>query len=76
MIPILAMILLKANLGLGWEDCQQAVIDEFLFMVAGCALETNVCHWMLKKSQHGSMSTKFPFKRFSPSLTSNSITAK
>ena len=29
------------NLGLGQEDCQHAVIDEFLCMVAGCALGTD-----------------------------------
>ena len=40
---------LKENLGLGREDCQQAVIDEFLCMVDGCALGTDVCHWMFKK---------------------------
>ena len=37
---------LKTNLGLGREDCQQAVIDDFLCMVAGCALGTDVYHWM------------------------------
>ena len=37
---------LKANLGLGQEDYQHAVRDEFLSMVAGCALGTDVCHWM------------------------------
>ena len=40
---------LKANFGLGQEDCQYAVIDEFLCMVTGCALETDVCHWLFKK---------------------------
>ena len=40
---------LKANLGLGREDCQHAVIDEFLCMVTGCALETDLCHWMFFK---------------------------
>ena len=54
---------LKVNLGLGREYCQHAVIDEFLCMVTGCALGTDVCHWMFnKKSQHGSRSTRFPFK--------------
>ena len=43
--------MLKAHLGLDREDCQHGVIDEFLCMVAGCALGTDVCHWMfLKKS--------------------------
>ena len=40
--------LLKANLGLLREDCQHAVTDEFLCMVAGCALGADVCHWMFK----------------------------
>ena len=33
-------------------------------MVAGCALGTDVglYHWMFRKSQHGSRSTKFPFE--------------
>ena len=35
---------LKGNLSLGREDCQHAVIDEFLCMVAGCALGTDACH--------------------------------
>ena len=52
----------KANLGLGREDCQQAVIDEFLCMVAGCALGTDYAIGCLKESQHGSRSTRFPFK--------------
>ena len=38
--------ILKGNFGLGREDCQQAVTDEFLCMVAGCVLGTDVCHWM------------------------------
>ena len=37
---------LKVNLGSRWEDCQHTVVDEFLCMVAGCALGTDVCHWM------------------------------
>ena len=40
---------LKGHLGLPWENYQHAVIDECLCIVAGCALGTNVCHWMLKK---------------------------
>ena len=54
---------LKRNFGLGREDCQQAVTDEFLCIVAGCALGTDVCHWMFETSQHGSRSRSFPFKR-------------
>ena len=34
------------NLGLDREDCQHPVIDEFLCVVATCALRTDVCHWM------------------------------
>ena len=37
---------LKTNLGLGQKDCQHIVIDEFLCMVTGCALGTDVCHSM------------------------------
>ena len=40
---------LKINLSLGREDCQHAVIDEFLGMVYGGALETDVCYWMFKQ---------------------------
>ena len=42
---------LKALLGLPWDayDYQDAVTDEFLCMVAGCAWGTDVCHWMFKK---------------------------
>ena len=39
---------LKGNYGLGREDCQQAVTDEFLCIVTGCVLGTDVCHWMFK----------------------------
>ena len=49
------------NLALSPEDCEHAVIDEFLCMVAGCALGTDQCHWMCNKSQHGSRSTRLPF---------------
>ena len=38
------------------------MIDEFLCVVAGCALGTDVCHWMLNKIQRGSRSTRFSFK--------------
>ena len=34
--------------GLACPDCQHVVTDEFLCMVSGCALETDVCHWMFK----------------------------
>ena len=37
---------LRGNFGQGREDCQHLVIDEFLCMVTGCALGTDVCHWM------------------------------
>ena len=40
------------------EACQHPVIDEFLCMVAGCVLGTDVCHWMFLKGQHG-WSTRF-----------------
>ena len=30
------------------EDCQHAVTDEALCTVTGCALGTDVCHWMFK----------------------------
>ena len=39
---------LKVDLGLAGEDCQHAVTDESLCMVTGCALGTDVCHWMFK----------------------------
>ena len=37
------------NLDLSREDCQDEVIDEVLCMVTGCALGTDVCHWMFKQ---------------------------
>ena len=40
--------MLKVDLGLAREDCQQAVTDESLCPVTGCALRTDVCHWMFK----------------------------
>ena len=40
---------LKANLGLCWVDCQHAMINKFLCMVAGGAFGTDVCHWMFLK---------------------------
>ena len=36
------------DLGLAGEDCQHAVTDESLCPVTGCALGTDVCHWMFK----------------------------
>ena len=39
---------LKTHCGLAGPDCQHVVIDEFLCMVSGCALETDVCQWMFK----------------------------
>ena len=45
-----SILILKGHLGLPWEDYQQAVIDEFLCMVASCTLGTDVCHWMFKKT--------------------------
>ena len=39
---------LKTHRGLAGPDCQHVVTDEFLFMVFGCALETDVCHLMFK----------------------------
>ena len=41
-------VFLKGNFGMGREDCQQAVTDEFMCIVAGCCLGTDVCHWMFK----------------------------
>ena len=40
--------LLKVDLSLAGEDCQHAVTDEALCTVTGCALGTDVCHWMFK----------------------------
>ena len=39
------LVCLKGNFGLGREDCQQAVTDEFLCIVAGCVWGTDICHW-------------------------------
>ena len=36
------------DLSLAGEDCQHPVTDEALFMVTGCALGTDVSHWMFK----------------------------
>ena len=36
------------DLSLAGEDCQPAVTDESLCTVTGCALGTDVCHWMFK----------------------------
>ena len=43
-----ALILLKVDLSLAGEDCQHAVTDESLCTVTGCALGTDVYHWMFK----------------------------
>ena len=40
--------MLKVDLGLAGEDCQQAVTDESLCTVTGCASGTDVYHWMFK----------------------------
>ena len=39
---------LKVDLSLPREDCQHAVTDEAPCTVTGCALGTDVCHWMFK----------------------------
>ena len=39
---------LKVDLSPAGEDCQHAVTDESLCTVTGCALGTDVCHWMFK----------------------------
>ena len=36
------------DLSLAGEDCQHPVTDESLCPVTGCALGTDVCHWMFK----------------------------
>ena len=51
---------LKVNLSLGQEDCQHAVIGEFLCMVTGCALGTDVCHWMFHKKSTWFKVNKIP----------------
>ena len=43
------------------QGYQRAKVDEFLCMVAGCALGKDVCHCMFIKGQHGSRSTGLPF---------------
>ena len=40
---------LEGHLGLPWEDYQHALIEEFLCMVAGFALKTDVCYYMFLK---------------------------
>ena len=39
---------LKVDIGLAGEDWQRAVTDESLCPVTGCALGTDVCHWIFK----------------------------
>ena len=51
---------LKTSLGLGREDCQHTVIDEFLCMVADCALGTDVYHWMFKQKSTWFKVNKIP----------------
>ena len=48
--PSIALIdsLIKGGSRSGREDCQHAVTDESLCPVNGCALGTDVCHWMFK----------------------------
>ena len=36
------------DLSLAGEDCQHAGTDESLCPVNGCAVGTDVCHWMFK----------------------------
>ena len=36
------------DLSLAGEDCQHAVTDVALCTLTGCALGTDVCHWMFK----------------------------
>ena len=36
------------DLGLAGKDCQHAVTNESLCTLTGCALGTDVCHWMFK----------------------------
>ena len=56
------LLFLKVDLSPAGEDCQHAVTDESLCPVTGCALGTDVCHWMFKnKSQHGSRSRRWAF---------------
>ena len=57
---------LKMHLDLTWGDYQQAVINEYPHMLAGSILGTDVCHWMFKKSQYGSRSTRWLFKQKCP----------
>ena len=53
---------LKGNFDLCREDCQQAVTDEFLCMVVGCVLGTDVCHWMFKTKSAWCKVKKIPLK--------------
>ena len=48
---------------------RHAEIDEFQCMVTGCALGTDVCHWLFTKkpgpkNQHDSRLTRFPFNTY------------
>ena len=63
------MLLLKSNLGLSREVSQQAVIEEFLCMVASVLWEQMYVIGCLTKSQHGYRSTRFPLsERFQGGL--------
>ena len=59
------IISLKGNfVWAGKSDCQQAVTDEFLCIVAGCVLGTDVCHWMFKTTSTWFKVKKIPFQFF------------
>ena len=51
---------LKGHRGLAGPDCQHIMIDEFLCMVSGFALETDVCHWMFKTKSTWFKGKKIP----------------
>ena len=42
------MSIVKGGSQSGREDCHHAVTDEALCTLTGCALGTDVCHWMFK----------------------------
>ena len=44
----IAIVTLKTHRGLAGPERQHVVTDEFLCMVSGCALQTDVCHCMFK----------------------------
>ena len=51
------------------EDCQHAVIDKFLCMVAGCALEQMYVTGCLRTGQHGSRLTRWPINKYAYEIT-------